>query len=254
MNKTVVITGASKGFGLSLSKEFARRKCNVVMVSRSLPTLQKSRKNILKEFPKSKIVCLSADVSRRKSASKISRCALESFGKIDYWINNAATLLYKYDNFENYSEQEIENIINTNLTGVCYGIKAAETAMKYRGGEIYNIKGSGSYGEKINGYSLYAISKYPIQYLTEYLNMESVQNNVNIHTINPGILHTDMLHSNKNVPEFIVKYFCNSPDVVAEYVVSCIINRNISKDIDYYSLDCIVTTIIKNFIRSLNIF
>jgi short-subunit dehydrogenase len=252
MNKTVVITGASKGFGFSLSKEFARRNCNVVMVSRSLPMLLNSRKVILDEFPNSNVVCLSADISKKKTACKISKCALDNFGKVDYWINNAATLLYKYESFNKYNENEIDTIINTNLTGVFYGIREAQSIMKFKGGEIYNIKGSGSYGEKIPGYSLYAISKYPIQYLSEYLYLESSYNNVHIHSINPGILHTDILHSNKNIPGFIVKYFCNSPDKVADYVVSCIVNRSKSRDIDYYSIDCIVSTIIKNFIKNLS--
>lgn len=249
MNKTVVITGSRKGFGFALSKEFARKGYNVVMNSRNLKELNKSKKIILDEYPKSKVICVPSDVSQQKSAKKISTSAIKAFGKIDYWINNAATTLYKYDDFVKLSEQDIATIIDTNFTSVCYGTLEAMHSMKYNGGEIYNIKGCGSFGEIIDGYTMYASSKLPLIYFAKCINSELIDKNISLHTINPGIIHTDLLHRNQKIPLFVKKYLTNTPEYVSEYVVSCIENRKSAKDIDFFSIDCLFRTVLKNSLK-----
>lgn len=246
MNKTVVVTGSRKGFGFSLSREFAKKGYNVVMNSRNLKELNKSKKLIIDEYPKSKVICVQSDISQPKSCAKIANNAIKAFGKIDYWINNAATLLYKYDDFYKLSESEISTIINTNFTGMCYGTREAINAMSYHGGEIYNIKGSGSFGEVIDGYTMYSSSKLPLVYFSKCANLEAKHKNIHVHTINPGIIHTDLLHNNSNIPLFVKKYLTNTPEHIAEYVVACIENRKNPKDIDFFSIDCLVRTVLKN--------
>lgn len=232
--KTIVITGASKGFGFFLSKEFAENDYNVIMNSRSLSNLEKAKLKIQKNYPRAKIYCVAKDISKQESATYIAKKTKDKYGSVDYWINNAGTLLYKYDNFKNFDNNEICQIVNTNLTGTLLGMKAAINIMEKQtnGGHIYNILGCGSKGEIIPGYSIYSTSKYPIDYMTKCVNQdlkEKQLKNIKVNTISPGIIDTDLYKYNDNLKNSIVNVFCSSPNIVAKYTFLQIHRYNLPK-------------------------
>ena len=231
MTKTVVITGASKGFGYHLSKEFANNNYNVVMNSRNPSSLNVARNKILASKKDANILCVPIDISKKNSSNYLAKKTKDHFGHIDYWINNAGTLMYKHDNFINFSQDEIYDIINTNLTGTVLGMHAAIDTMlyQYSGGVIFNITGCGSNGEIIPGYSVYATSKYPIDYISDTINKELKHSNIVIKTISPGLLYTDLYKANKNIENSIVHNLCCKPEVVAKYTFNQIEKNSVNK-------------------------
>ena len=240
MSKTVVITGASKGFGFELSKQFAKHKYNIVMNSRNHKTLLAAKHKIVQDtgIDQSKIICIPQNINFPNSSSFIAKQSLIHFKKIDIWINNAGTLNYKNDWFCNFTNSEIHNIVNTNLTGTILGTHSAILTMKQQksGGVIYNLTGCGSNGEIIPGYSIYSTSKNPIKYFSKTINNELKFSRICVKTISPGLLMTDLYNSNPYIQNTLIHLFCNEPDLVAEYVFSKIHNK-IPKDINYFSVN-----------------
>tara|TARA_B100001996_G_scaffold285566_1_gene225860 strand:- start:960 stop:1775 length:816 start_codon:yes stop_codon:yes gene_type:complete len=240
MSKTVVITGASKGFGYHLSKEFAKHDYNIVMNSRNSKNLALSRYKIIKDtgIHHSKIISIPKNVEYVDTSSFIVKRTLKHFKTIDIWINNAGTLNYKFDSFVNFDNFEINHILNTNLTGTILGTHAAIIAMNKQNesGVIYNVTGCGSNGEIVPGYSVYSTSKNPIKYFSKTINKELKDTNCCVKTISPGLLMTDLYKSNKYIQNTFVNYFCNEPSIVAEYVFNEIHNKN-PNDINYLSLN-----------------
>tara|TARA_B100001094_G_scaffold331814_1_gene401480 strand:+ start:24542 stop:25309 length:768 start_codon:yes stop_codon:yes gene_type:complete len=234
--KTVVITGASKGFGFHLSKQFAINDYNVVMNSRNLNSLQHAKKEILKVNNNANIICIPADISKINSSTLIVKKTKVAFGDIDYWINNAGTLVYKHDDFMKFNEDDIYKIINTNLTGTLLGMHSAIDTMSNQigGGVIYNITGCGSNGEIIPGYSIYAASKFPIEYISNAINKELSNTNVEVKLISPGLLYTDLYKANKNIENTMVHHLCCNPEIVAEYTFKQI-EQNQKAKIGYLS-------------------
>jgi len=248
--KTVVITGASKGFGYHLSKQFAIKNYNVVMNSRNSSSLQNAKECILKSNKHAKILCVPGDISKLYTSSLIAQKSRDKFGNVDVWINNAGTLVYKHDVFMNFKHEEIIEIVNTNLTGTMLGMHSAIKVMskQLNGGVIYNITGCGSNGEIIPGYSIYAASKFPIEYFSNVINRELKYSNIEIKLISPGLLHTDLYKANKNIDNTLVHNLCCNPGEVAEYTVKEI-EKNQKSKIGYLSGIRFVGVILKKIIR-----
>ena len=220
MSKTVVITGSSRGLGFALAKEFCKNNHTVVLNGRHAKKLARAKQSILNEYPQSKITICPCDISNNYCAASIARNIKKKHGHIDYWINNAATCANKRCTLSEFSYDEINDILSTNLLGTIYGCKAACEIMTRQpsGGKIINIDGSGSNGEIIPGFLAYSTSKGNIRYVGQFLDSELKHTNVQVHTISPGIMETEFLNTiEKRSPVFnaLVQY----PDVVAEIMV-----------------------------------
>jgi len=227
MQKVVVITGSSRGLGYALAKEFSYQKYSVVLNGRNARTLIQTKQDILKDNSSAKISICACDISKRNCAISIANNVKRKYGKIDYWINNAASCENKRSTLGQFTYKEIDNILNTNMCGMLYGCKAASEIMitQSSGGKIINIDGSGSKGEMIPGFLVYSASKGNIAYIGKFLDSELQHTNVQVHTISPGIMETEFINTiEKTSPLFnaIVQH----PDVVAEIMVKQIESVN----------------------------
>lgn len=237
MPKVVVITGSSRGLGYALAKEFCKKKYTVVLNGRHIKKLQQAKDSIKKSVPYSIISICPCDVSKNHCAASIAANTKRKHGKIDYWINNAATCANKRCTLSEFSYSEIDDIVNTNLAGTIYGCKAACEVMTRQssGGKIINIDGSGSNGEIIPGFLAYSTTKGNISYIGKFLDSELQHTNVQIHTISPGIMETEFLNT-IDTRNKIFNALVQHPDVVAEIMVKQIESVNGKhKHINIYS-------------------
>ena len=126
MNKVVIITGASKGIGREIAKKLAIKGYTVVANYNKSENEMKKLKEEL-NIQGIAIECIKADISKREGAKKIVEHTLEKFKKIDILINNAGISQFK--EFTQITDEEWNNMINTNLNSVFYMTQEACTSM-----------------------------------------------------------------------------------------------------------------------------
>ncbi len=142
--KTVVITGSSKGIGLGLATEFLKKGFSVVLSGRNEQNLQNAVSALTESYGGDKVAGQPCDVTNIKQVEALWDAAIKLYGRVDIWINNAGItnptqLLWEVD------PSDIDNVINTNITGVIYGTQIALKGMIVQGsGQIYNMEGFGS--------------------------------------------------------------------------------------------------------------
>jgi len=167
-NKTVVLTGASSGFGRGAAIEFARRGARLVLAAR--------RKDLLKEVAEEckrrgvKALVVETDVTERDEVEKLADAAISKFGNIDIWINDAGvSTMGRYDEVP---LDEHEQVIETNLLGTMYGSYSAIQHFREQGkGTLINI---GSYLSKGSApyQAAYVASKHGVRGLSTALRQE----------------------------------------------------------------------------------
>jgi len=192
INKTAIITGATRGIGKQISISLAEAGCNLYLLSRSLKDLNKVKSEILNEH-KIKIKCFDLDISNFESTKIVFDKIIDENQKIDILINNAGVT--KDNILVRMSKEEWDNVIDTNLTGSFNCCKSIIKKMiKQRNGRIINISSiigiNGNSGQ-IN----YSASKAGIIALTKSLAQEVGSRNITVNAIAPGFIETEMTQS-----------------------------------------------------------
>lgn len=188
----IVITGGTRGIGKGLAIEFLRRKCRVSISGRNPETIH-SVINELKEISQNDNchgfvcdVCKSNDVKTLwEKASDIQ--------KVDIWINNAG-ISHPATPFHQMKDAELKKVLATNIEGTVLGSRIVIAEMMKQGkGYVYNMEGLGSDGRMVDGMSIYGTSKSALRYFTRSLIKEYKKEPVNMGSLSPGMVVTDML-------------------------------------------------------------
>jgi chlorophyll(ide) b reductase len=237
----IVISGASKGLGKALAKEFIKSGDNVIIISRTNLT------KTLFECNSKNISGYQIDVGNIKQMNKFKNIIKKKFKKVDIFINNAG-YSSGYNLFENMNDKQLNQIIVTNLFGSLLLTKKAIEIIQNQSspGHIFFISGS----TNNIGYSAYGATKKAILQFSINLQKEIKDPNIGIHMISPGMMSTPLLL--ENLPSQlnnIIKYFIIDPEKVAENIVPRIkktVSNNKKNDfIRYFDL----LNIFKNYIK-----
>ena len=188
--KTVLITGASRGIGKEIAFAFAKDGYNVVL---NYYKSEKDAFEVAKQVEKlgGKPLLVKADVSRPQEAKMLVEKTISVFGKIDVLVNNAGIALYKL--LIDCSDEEIQNVIATNLNSVIFvSREAVKNMIKNDGGKIINISSKwGIVGG--SGETVYSSSKAGIIGFSKALAKEVGYSNINVNVVAPGVIETDMI-------------------------------------------------------------
>ncbi len=188
--RTVVITGGSKGIGISVAYRFAKEKANIILVH-----FDPSDDACHETLEKLDAVGVAAegyrvDVSSFKETEQLFGNILEKYEKIDVLINNAGitrdTLLLRM------SEEVWDAVLRVNLKSVFNCTKAVIRAMsQQRSGAIVSV--SSVVGQIGNfGQSNYAASKAGIMGFTKSIAREVAGRGINVNAVAPGFIDTEM--------------------------------------------------------------
>jgi len=186
--KTAIVTGASSGIGLGITRALLEHGYAVVANSR---TISKS-----KDLPLSaNLVLVDGDISKPETAVKVVKEALEHFDRIDLLVNNAGIYLPKP--FTEYTPEDFAAMISTNIGGYFFVTQQVVTQMhKQKSGHIVGISTVLVDQPLARApISLPVITKSTIPAFSRALAMEYVADGIRANTISPGQVETPM-HAN----------------------------------------------------------
>ena len=188
-NKSVVITGASRGIGEAAAREFAALGAKVLLCARSEGDIARIAEDIRSKGGTA--LHQAMDVAKYDEVESALDRANSAFGGIDVLINNAGVI----DPVEHLAEATVDawnTVIDINVKGVFHGIRAALPIMKKNGaGHILTI-GSGAGTSALEGWSHYCASKAAVHHLNRVLHREEGENGIRAIVLSPGTVATDM--------------------------------------------------------------
>jgi NAD(P)-dependent dehydrogenase (short-subunit alcohol dehydrogenase family) len=174
-----------KGIALALAKNGAK----VVVANRSLDNAF----SVAEEIKKYGVECLpiKTDVTINEDIKKCISTALERFGRIDIWVNNAGITQEKP--LEDITPEDWDAVLDIDLKSVFFCSKEVYEVMKMqKTGKIINISSiTGERGGRIGGMHYFS-AKGAIQSLTKSFALQAADYNINVNAIAPGPIHTEM--------------------------------------------------------------
>jgi 3-hydroxy acid dehydrogenase / malonic semialdehyde reductase len=189
MNKIIMITGATAGFGKATALKFAKNGYNLIITGR--------RKNLLDQLEtelhsvgKTDILSLCFDVRKKDEVESVIGGLSEDWKKIDILVNNAG-LAVGMDHIQSGNTDDWDRMIDTNVKGLLYITRAVAPLMVGRNkGHIFNL-GSIAGKEVYENGNAYCASKYAVGALSKAMRIDMVKNNIRVTLIAPGMAETE---------------------------------------------------------------
>ncbi len=193
MLKTIVITGSTRGIGFGLAENFLNLGQRVVINGRSQESVDRAVAQLSRSYPTDRLVGCPCDMTQYQQVKALWDFAVEQFGQVDIWINNAG-IATPQSPFWELDEAQISSLVSTNITGAMYGAKVALAGFLEQGrGAFYNMEGLGSDGRRVEGLTLYGTSKRALNYLTDSLAAEVEGTGLIVGALSPGMVLTDLI-------------------------------------------------------------
>ena len=205
-DKTVIITGASRGIGRGIATVLAKNGANVAFTYSKSENEANTLINEL-NLSDSKIKAYRSNAANFNECEELVKKVVNDFGRIDVLINNAG--ITKDNLLLRMTENDFDKVIEINLKSVFNMVKACQRVfLKNKSGSIINI--SSIVGVKGNaGQSNYAASKAGIIGFTKSIALELGSRNIRSNAIAPGFIETEMTSELDN--EIIQKWIQGIP-------------------------------------------
>lgn len=205
---TAVITGATSGIGRETALEFARAGAVVVIAGRREERLLKLVGEI--KATGGRALAVVTDVAVQQQVDYLIECAIDKFGRVDTLVNNAG--VGYAGRFDEMTLEDFRRVMDVNFWGAVYASKAVvQTMRKQRGGGVI-INVSSIFGKRgIPFETAYCASKFALAGFSEALRAEVMSDGIDVSTIFPGAVETEIFESATNrtgmeVPSFVPKF------------------------------------------------
>lgn len=221
--QVIVITGATSGIGLTTARMAARRGATLVLAARNGAALDQLAAEIREAGGQA--LAFPLDVGNRDEVTALGNAAVQRFGRIDTWINNAGISVY--GRHEQVPLADHERLFQTNFWGVVHGSMVALARMQ-QGGAIINL-GSELSERAAPVQGMYSASKHAVKGFTDALRMEIEQDGVPISVtlVHPAAIDTMLTNHARNYmrheTELPPPLF--APEVVAEAILYAAAHR-----------------------------
>jgi short-subunit dehydrogenase len=166
--QVMVITGATSGIGLTTARMAAEQGAMLVLAARGTDALDQLASELRQKG--TQVATVAADVGKQEDVERIGQAAMERFGRIDTWVNNAGISIY--GRLEDVPMQDQHRLFDTNYWGVVYGSMEAVKRMKTRGGGAIINLGSETSDRAAPLQGMYSASKHAVKGFTDALRME----------------------------------------------------------------------------------
>ena len=183
-DKICIITGAGKGFGREIAKEFYAQGAKLALITRSQPDIN----DLNSEFDSGRVLSVCGDVSDSTVVAQFITQTIDKFGTIDVLVNNAGMRFRK--EFLEISEDELDQVLNVNLKSIVFlSQKVLPYMIEKNRGKIINMSSiAGTLG--FANLSGYVMSKAAIVGLTKSLAVEFSDKNIQVNALAPGFCKT----------------------------------------------------------------
>jgi len=188
MNKIVMITGATAGFGRATAKKFAQNGYNVIITGRRKERLDELERELLGLGVK--VLPLNFDVRKRFEVEDVIEGIPEEWKQIDILVNNAG-LAVGMDHIDKGNIDDWERMIDTNVKGLLFVTRAVAPIMVAKNsGHIFNISSIAGREVYENG-NVYCASKHAVSALSRAMRIDMLKNNIKVTNIAPGFAETE---------------------------------------------------------------
>lgn len=189
MPKTILITGATSGFGKACAEVFAQNNHNLILTGRRSEKLADIAGNIQAQYGV-QVLPLSFDVQEKNACFDAINNLPEEWKSIDILINNAGLALGR-DMFDEASIDDWDTMIDTNIKGLLYMSKAVLPLMKQQGfGHIINL-GSISGKEVYQRGNVYCATKSAVLAVSQGMRVDLLPFKIKVTSVNPGAADTE---------------------------------------------------------------
>src|SRR5438876_10115829 len=185
--KIAVVTGASKGIGASIAKEFAEAGASVLV---NYVSAKQDADRVVDEISKrgGKAIAIQGNVAKKVDVERLFTEGEKAFGKIDIVVNNAG--VYEFVPLEEVTEQQFHRMFDTNVLGMLLTTQEALKHFNSEGGSNINI---GSLASSLTPPTavVYNATKGAVDAITRTLAKELGQRKIRVNSINPGMVITE---------------------------------------------------------------
>jgi NAD(P)-dependent dehydrogenase (short-subunit alcohol dehydrogenase family) len=232
-DRIVIITGSTRGFGFWTAQEMLKAGATVIISGRSPESLQAAIASLEVYGQVAGWVC---DMRDEKQVYALARQAVEKFGHIDVWVNNAGFSAGAGMLLDIRPEQVVDMFMSNDM-GTLYGTQAAlHYMLPAKRGTLINIYGAGSNGKAASPMGMYATTKMWITSFTRTLATEIKGSGVKLLAFSPGMMLTDMLANPIVVGErgkmkmqnfgFVLRFLAKPPQDAARLLVRALANNH----------------------------
>lgn len=185
--KVAIVTGASKGIGAEIAKQFAAEGASVVV---NYASSKSGADAVVNEITKKggKAVAVQGDVAKQADIEKLLAETKKAFGQLDVLVNNAG--VYEFSPIENVNPEHYRKLFDINVLGLLSTSREATKYFGKDGGSIVNISSLVSQSAIPNA-STYSGTKGAVDAITRSLSAELGPRKIRVNSINPGMVITE---------------------------------------------------------------
>ncbi|HEY2650155.1 MAG TPA: SDR family oxidoreductase [Puia sp.] len=223
----IVITGSSRGLGLSMAEAFAKEGHDLYLTSRNELNLYNALASLQARFPDQIIKAKAFDISSKKGAVEFGQWVLEHDVETNILINNAGT--FEPGRVIDEPEGQMEMMMNTNFLSAYYITRILlPSMMKRKSGHVFNMSSIAALQAYPNGGS-YSVSKFALSGFSKNLREELKPYSIKVTCIYPGAVYTDSwaaagisparIMKSTDIADTVVQISKLSPQAVVEDLV-----------------------------------
>ena len=219
-DQVIVITGASSGIGLTTAEMAAERGAAVVLNARNEMDLRQAVERIRERGGRAAYVV--GDMADDETADRIAQRALEEFGGLDTWINNAG--IGMYGRLTEMPMADKRRLFDVDFWGTVSGCRTAVRHLRTSGGAIINV-GSVASDRALPLLGIYAAAKHAVKGYTDALRMELDEERapISVTLVKPSSINTPFIEHARNYmreePEYGPPVY--APEEVARAILRC---------------------------------
>lgn len=202
--KVCVVTGAGRGIGYAIAMIYARNGGKILGAARSVDELAKLKKDV--ESAGGEAFVLKTDVTEKCEVDALAAAAVEKYGTIDVWVNNAGGFvdgaLCDLIDVEPYA---MERMWKLNVSSFVFGAQAAARVMRAsgKGGSLIFISSLDALNACPGGEGAYGAAKAAITHIMQTMAVELGRYNIRVNAIAPGLVQTPLIEPFVSTPESI---------------------------------------------------